>query len=61
MIAAILAHQGGWDEVLLFAVPAIGAVLLVRWAEKRARRKREEDGGEPGVSMAPPESRKDDE
>ena len=32
----LLAHQGGWDEVLYFAVPAVLAILAVRWAERRA-------------------------
>ena len=39
----LLAHQGGWDEVLYFAVPAIVAILAVRWAERRARSRAEEE------------------
>jgi hypothetical protein len=35
------AHAGGWDEALYFGLPVVLAVLGVRWAEKRARRKRE--------------------
>ena len=38
--ADLLAHQGGWDEIGLFALPvllALGAVWLV---ERRQRKKR---------------------
>lgn len=33
----LLAHQGGWDELLWFAVPIVIVVLWVRWAERKAR------------------------
>ena len=33
----VLAHQGGWDEILLFAVPVVAVLLLLRWAERRSR------------------------
>ena len=33
----MLAHQGGWDELLWFAVPIVAVVLWVRWAERKAR------------------------
>ena len=42
-LAPLVAHQGGWDEVLLFATPIAGAILLIRWLEARARRKTDED------------------
>jgi ABC-type cobalamin transport system permease subunit len=44
MVAVVLAHQGGWDEILLFAVPITGVVLLIRWLEARARRRSEDEG-----------------
>ena len=34
---AFLAHQGGWDEILMFAAPIAIAVLAVRWVERRNR------------------------
>ena len=37
MHSPLLAHQGGWDEILYLAVPAIAVILWVRWAERRAR------------------------
>jgi len=37
---AVLAHQGGWDEFLYFAIPVVLAVLALRWVEKRAIRRR---------------------
>ncbi len=36
----VLAHQGGWDEMLLVAGPIIVVVALLRMAERRARRNR---------------------
>ena len=33
----ILAHQGGWDEALYIAVPALLLLYALRRAEKRAR------------------------
>lgn len=38
-----IAHQGGWDEVLMFVIPAALAILGLRWAERRARHRAEED------------------
>jgi len=32
----VLAHQGGWDEILLVAVPIFLFALLLRLANKRA-------------------------
>lgn len=57
-MTVLLAHQGGWDEIVLFLVPAVGAILLVRWAERRARRNRDDEDPETGISMAPPETRR---
>lgn len=40
----ILAHQGGWDEMLLVAVPLTLIWLLLRVANRRAdRHLREQD------------------
>lgn len=41
----ILAHQGGWDELLWFTVPVAIAIVWVRWAEKRGRAAREAKDG----------------
>jgi hypothetical protein len=38
-----LAHQGGWDEMLLVLVPIAAVVLLLRVANRRAKAA----GGEP--------------
>ncbi len=32
-----LAHQGGWDEALYIAIPALALLYALRRAEKRAR------------------------
>lgn len=39
----VFAHQGGWDEVLMFAVPALLGWWALRWAERRAKAKKAED------------------
>jgi len=33
---AVLAHQGGWDEMLFVAIPIVLFVLLLRLANRRA-------------------------
>lgn len=35
----VIAHQGGWDEVLLFAIPVVVALVAVRLVERRAARR----------------------
>jgi hypothetical protein len=36
-LTPIVAHQYGWDEVLLFVVPIVIAVIVVRRLDKRPR------------------------
>ena len=48
----VVAHQGGWDEALYVAVPALILLYALRRAEKRARanaeaRQAEKASGEP--------------
>lgn len=38
MTAALLAHQGGWDELLLVAGPIALFAVLLAVANRRARR-----------------------
>lgn len=47
----LLAHQGGWDELLWFLVPVALVVFWVRWAEKRSRDRRSET--EEGATSIP--------
>jgi hypothetical protein len=63
VVPVLLAHQGGWDEILLVLVPiALFAVLLVI-ANRRAnlieeRRTSDESAGErsaPGPGDGPPD------
>jgi hypothetical protein len=42
---AVVAHQGGWDELLLFLLPIAVAVVVIRLAESR-NRKRGEDASQ---------------
>jgi hypothetical protein len=37
-VTVVLAHQGGWDEILLVAVPAVVIVGLLALAKRRADR-----------------------
>lgn len=45
----LLAHQGGWDEALMFALPIAIAIGAVKFAERRGAKKRSEldDAGTP--------------
>lgn len=48
-MSALLAHQGGWDEILLVLVPiALFAGLLVVANRRAASAERGRDSGEPG-------------
>jgi mannose/fructose/N-acetylgalactosamine-specific phosphotransferase system component IIC len=38
----VLAHYWGIDEVGVFVVPAVLAILALRWAERRAKRAADE-------------------
>lgn len=55
MMRLLLAHQGGWDELAYFAIPAVVAILAVRWAEKRAKRRHvEAQAAQQAGDAAPP-------
>lgn len=45
----ILAHYWGIDEVGVFVLPALFAIVALRWAERKARRAAQEvdEDGEP--------------
>lgn len=43
IMRAVLAHQGGWDELAYLVVPAVLGILALRWAEKRAIRRRTDE------------------
>ena len=43
----LLAHQGGWDELMWFSVPVLLMLTWVRWAEKRAKLRKSEGEGTP--------------
>jgi hypothetical protein len=34
----VFAHYGGIDEVGIFVVPAVLAIVALRWAERKARK-----------------------
>lgn len=36
--ALVLAHQFGWDEILMFVAPVVLALLGLRWFEKRSQK-----------------------
>ena len=37
-LSPVFVHQYGWDEALLFVVPIVIAVVVVRRLDKRSRR-----------------------
>lgn len=39
----VLAHQGGWDEILLMVVTAAVVIGWLRWSERRARNRAEQE------------------
>jgi hypothetical protein len=45
----VFAHYWNIDEIGVFVVPAVAALLVLRWAERRARTRGENDveGDEP--------------
>jgi hypothetical protein len=53
MMDAFFAHQGGWDEILMFVIPAGLAIFGLRWAERRARRRAEEEDSSSSDRSAP--------
>jgi hypothetical protein len=50
-MVTVVAHLGGIDEIGIFVVPAVLAVLALRWAERRAERRAAEEDGELGPEM----------
>jgi hypothetical protein len=50
-IAAVLAHQGGWDEMLMVAGPILVFWLILRLARRRAERMTAP--GDPGTPEGP--------
>ena len=56
MAAMLLAHQGGWDEILFALIPLVVVGLLLLLANKRAnaaRRRNEELTGQAPAGPAP--------
>lgn len=43
MDIVVLAHYGGIDEIAVFVVPIVITLLLLRWAERRVRRRNHPD------------------
>ena len=54
-LAAVLAHQGGWDEALFVAVPMAVLIGLLALAQHRA--KRELDAEAPTSAPVEPDER----
>lgn len=51
-MSLIVAHQGGWDEILYLALPALAVIFWVRWAERRARSPRKGEPETPTTNIA---------
>lgn len=52
-MVALLAHQGGWDEILFVAVPCALFVWLLRLARKRSLAARAADEAASAEETAP--------
>ena len=52
--SALLAHQGGWDEILLVAAPILIIVGLLTLAKKRVEANPAPDDDPSGTANAPP-------
>ncbi|HYZ97162.1 MAG TPA: hypothetical protein VE575_00340 [Acidimicrobiales bacterium] len=57
-MAALLAHQGGWDEILFVAVPILIFGSLLAIANRRASRL--DQGQRPGDDIARDDPARDD-
>jgi hypothetical protein len=42
----IIAHQGNWDEALMFIIPIALAIGVIKYTEKRGAKKRAESNKE---------------
>lgn len=42
-LVPIVGHQGGWDEVLMFAIPIVLAIVAIRLIDRRSRRREEDE------------------
>ena len=42
----VLAHQGGWDEMLFVLVPLL-VFLTLQWLNRRKTRQESDQGGDP--------------
>jgi hypothetical protein len=43
MLGRVLAHMGGIDEIGIFLVPAVLAIIVLRRVERKARQKESEE------------------
>lgn len=52
MLRFVIAHEGGWDEILMFAIPVALGVWALRYTERKARRRAEAQAGEQVTTSA---------
>ena len=57
----IFAHYGGIDEIGIFVVPAVLAILALRWADRKAKRAAAEKEAEPEMETVSGEEGTDGE
>jgi hypothetical protein len=50
----VIAHQGGWDEILLVVGPILVIAALIAVAQRKARRLGNTAEGELGAGPEPP-------
>lgn len=44
----VFAHAGGWDELAVTGLALVVGIAMLRWAERRARRRLDEKSREEG-------------
>ncbi len=47
---AVLAHQGGWDEIIFVLLPMVVLAGLLWLAKRRAERESEDEAGTPAAT-----------
>lgn len=52
-MTSFVAHQGGWDELLMFLVPIALAFFVIRGLERRGRKANEPEPQEESQNTTP--------
>lgn len=53
MVPLVQAHYGGIDEIGIFVLPAVAVILVLRWAERRAKARGDTDNSSESGGSSP--------